>query len=400
MSILEPRSIHVRGRQVQIRSARVDDAAELLDLFIEAASTSDYLGIGPEEIERNVVAEELRIGEFIDNPGWLSPVAVVDGRIAGRITFRNHPKQRLAHVGQLGMHVHSAWRGQGLGRALLAAFLEWAREHPTLEIATLGVMAPNGPAIALYESMGFRREQFRLRQFKLAPGRYCDDIRMYLPVKPLTGEVEAGVQISVDLHAPPAGALAMWKRREPFGGRRERRLADGAPIAIRRPVVADAEALIEQARGVKRTSAYNATTLEEFEQHFTPAREQEWIGEMARPGRLALLAEHRGEIIGALAFQPERRRRMAHWGHFGIGVSHGWRGRGVGRALIECLMDWAADEPGIEKVCLGVMAPNAGAYRLYRSMGFADEGMNVRGCRFGPGRYCDGIEMYQFVKPL
>ena len=56
---------------------------------------------------------------------------------------------------------------------------------------------------------------------------------------------------------------------------------------------------------------------------------------------------------------------------FGVSVVKGWRGHGIGRALIEHCEDWAA-EHGIERMILTVSEANQGAIRLYHAMGYRD----------------------------
>jgi GNAT superfamily N-acetyltransferase len=56
---------------------------------------------------------------------------------------------------------------------------------------------------------------------------------------------------------------------------------------------------------------------------------------------------------------------------FGVSVVDGWRGHGIGRALIEHLERWAADH-GIERMILTVSEANEGAIRLYHAMGYRD----------------------------
>ena len=56
---------------------------------------------------------------------------------------------------------------------------------------------------------------------------------------------------------------------------------------------------------------------------------------------------------------------------FGVSVVDGWRGRGIGRALIEHLERWAAGR-GVERMILNVSEANEGAIRLYHSMGYRD----------------------------
>lgn len=402
MAILEPAIARLKnGDPVTLRSAVAGDAESLVALAADAFSTSDFLGAGPDELNPDPAVERIKLAEFEANPTWLALIAIHDGVPIGRVNFRGFPKLRAAHGGQLGMYTATAWRGRGAGRAMLAGLLDWARAHSTLEIVCLGVMAPNISAIRLYESFGFRREEWRPRQFRIAPGRYHDDIKMYLPVKPETGAVDAYTSDTVDLFAPSSDPPPVWRRTARFDGERRGQLAGGRELLIRRTREDDAAALVALGDNVLSTSDFNLTTPEEFREAFTEQKEREFVREVnAGPGNLALVAEVDGRLVGNLWFRAEPRVRMAHWGVFSIGIDSAWRGRGVGRRLIETLLDWGVDHPTIEKICLGVLGPNHGAYRLYRSMGFAVEGFRRRGIRFGPGRYADGVQMYQFVKPV
>jgi GNAT superfamily N-acetyltransferase len=56
---------------------------------------------------------------------------------------------------------------------------------------------------------------------------------------------------------------------------------------------------------------------------------------------------------------------------FGVSVVDGWRGRGIGRALITHLEGWAADH-GVERMVLNVSEANEGAIRLYHELGYRD----------------------------
>lgn len=105
------------------------------------------------------------------------------------------------------------------------------------------------------------------------------------------------------------------------------------------------------------------------------------------------------EIVGSLNFRSEDRKKIEHHGTFGIGNVAGWRGRGVGTALIEAMLDWAAGTEMIEKVVLGCFATNVKARRLYRRLGFRIESRAKRFFKLGPGEYVDDIQMCIYVKP-
>jgi GNAT superfamily N-acetyltransferase len=84
-----------------------------------------------------------------------------------------------------------------------------------------------------------------------------------------------------------------------------------------------------------------------------------------------------GEMVGSASVDiadPPSAGNMARnvpTAEFGVSVLAEWRGRGIGRALIEHLERWAA-ERGIERMILNVSEANAGAIRLYHDMGYRD----------------------------
>ena len=65
------------------------------------------------------------------------------------------------------MGVLREFRGHGIGRALAKTTIEAAWSFGLLRVS-LAVREGNGPAIALYEKLGFRREG------TLAKGFHCD----------------------------------------------------------------------------------------------------------------------------------------------------------------------------------------------------------------------------------
>jgi RimJ/RimL family protein N-acetyltransferase len=110
------------------------------------------------------------------------------------------------------------------------------------------------------------------------------------------------------------------------------------------------------------------------------------------------VAEHDGTIIGMINLWNGKTRRTAHVGMFGIGLDHDWRGVGLGSLLLDRLLQWAEQEPLIEKVALGVFSHNEWAMRLYKKFGFIEEGRKHREIKFGPGWYADDVVMYKWVK--
>jgi ribosomal protein S18 acetylase RimI-like enzyme len=84
----------------------------------------------------------------------------------------------VAHTGTLGMGLLPAWRGQGLGRALLLACIAKARRQGITRI-TLQARADNTVAVRLYEAVGFQHEA-RLERAMRFDGMHFDALQMSL----------------------------------------------------------------------------------------------------------------------------------------------------------------------------------------------------------------------------
>jgi RimJ/RimL family protein N-acetyltransferase len=134
------------------------------------------------------------------------------------------------------------------------------------------------------------------------------------------------------------------------------------------------------------------------------AAEGRWIGSEApldrdrRRRRLAetlvsqdavmLVAEAGGRIVGELGME------LARYGvaELGMLVADGWRGRGVGSALLREGIAWARGA-GAHKVALQVWPHNAAAIALYEKFGFQREGLLRRHYRRRNGELWDAIVM-------
>jgi RimJ/RimL family protein N-acetyltransferase len=103
-----------------------------------------------------------------------------DGAIIGRLSLARDTHPASAHVADLGLMVAKSARRTGVGRALMEASVEWAKESGVRKLE-LHVFPWNEPAIQLYERFGFEREGFRKGHYARA-GNDVDAILMALVV--------------------------------------------------------------------------------------------------------------------------------------------------------------------------------------------------------------------------
>jgi len=134
-------------------------------------------------------------------------------------------------------------------------------------------------------------------------------------------------------------------------------------------------------------------TVEEYK--ITVEDEKTWINSFSQnPSAIALIAEMNKEIVGFLFFISQAKKKNSHTGEFGVNVHPDYQARGVGRALIATLLNWAKENSRIEKVFLNVFATNINAIALYKSMGFIEEGRHVKAIKQFTGEYVDIVQMY------
>jgi putative acetyltransferase len=110
-----------------------------------------------------------------------------------------------------------------------------------------------------------------------------------------------------------------------------------------------------------------------------------------------LVAEADGEIVGHGMLDPLPLAAVRHVVHLTLVAHPGWQGRGVGRALLGSLIEWAKSTPAVEKIELNVRASNEAAQALYRKMGFVEMGRWKRRVKLAPEQYVDDVAMELFV---
>ena len=152
--------------EFEIRPACDEDRLPLAVLFAAVAEERDGIATEP-PVDVEARAASWTIGGTL--------VAVAGAEIVGFL----HVEPTRHGFGEVGMAIAREWRGRGVGSALLAAAIEWARERG-LHKLSLSVFAHNASAIALYHKFGFVEESRRLEHFRRANGELWDALEMGL----------------------------------------------------------------------------------------------------------------------------------------------------------------------------------------------------------------------------
>lgn len=110
------------------------------------------------------------------------------------------------------------------------------------------------------------------------------------------------------------------------------------------------------------------------------------VGEM-------IVARADGKLIGLVGvqyLQPAKLRHVAHiWGTY---VDPKYRGQGIGRKLMEKIIEMAKAHQGIKKIKIEVIPEQISAYELYKKLGFEMIGVSHNEV-CSEGNYYDEILM-------
>lgn len=155
-----------------------DDAPAYNAFFSRgAAEHPDTLRISPADI----AAAPFATKHGVDGATLLAKDA--EGAWLGVVTVEREPgREKRRHVAWVQrMYVARGSAGQGVGRALLTAALQRARELPGVSKVNLTVAEQNAAAVRLYESVGFRTFSREVDAFRDAAPR--TELTMALPLR-------------------------------------------------------------------------------------------------------------------------------------------------------------------------------------------------------------------------
>jgi|SRR5688572_20815882 len=170
-----------------------------------------------------------------------------------------------------------------------------------------------------------------------------------------------------------------------------RRMGD---IAVRQLRAGDADAYRRlRLRGLRESPPAFA----ESEQEFASQPNAHVVATLEDPAGLSSVfgAFHdTGELVGVVGVTRDALEKMHHKGYiWGMYVASEHNRRGIGKQLLTTAIAHARGTPGIEQLRLIVGEANAGARRLYESVGFKPFGLELRELKTD-GQYYDSVHMW------
>lgn len=142
------------NKECFIRNATGDDAQEVLDVFLLTHEQTDFLASYRDETSFDAEFEKQYLIEKEQADREVYLCAVVDGQIVGTLGVESIGANKVKHRAELGIAIDRAFWGLGIGRALIRASIDCAKEAGYSQLE-LSVVSENISAIALYKSMGF-----------------------------------------------------------------------------------------------------------------------------------------------------------------------------------------------------------------------------------------------------
>jgi len=156
-------------------------------------------------------------------------------------------------------------------------------------------------------------------------------------------------------------------------------------ITIRTADPSDAEAILKcytAPLAARNTLQIPYRSLESVREQLTKSGEGDHL----------LVAEIEGEVVGVIGLHTSSRPRVNHKAEVGMMVHDDWKGKGVGAALMQAVIELADKWLNLTRIELTVFTDNESAIALYRKFGFEIEG-TLRKYAFRDGEFVDAFAM-------
>lgn len=151
-------------------------------------------------------------------------------------------------------------------------------------------------------------------------------------------------------------------------------LKDGKEVIIKEAIKENAQAMIDFYNFIGGETDFLSfgknefnRELKDYESYIESTSEEE--------NSIVLLATIDDEIVSIASIKSNQKSRSKHVGTLGIGIAKQYCGLGLGRILMDYLIEWAKLNGVTKKISLVTREDNIRAIKLYKKVGFEEEGM-------------------------
>ena len=168
------------GVEFLVRNAVASDARALRETMQRTHAETDYLLSYPDEQSADDEQEARSLVETECSDNEVELVAVVDGKIVGSAGITAvGSRRKVAHRARFGISVLQEHWGMGIGRVLMEASIDCARQAGYTQLE-LEVVADNKRAVSLYRRAGFEEYGRNPRGYRSAAAGYQELVCMRL----------------------------------------------------------------------------------------------------------------------------------------------------------------------------------------------------------------------------
>ena len=176
----EQKVILKSGKEALLRNGVAADGKAVFDNFNETHGETDFLLSYPDENSFNPEQEAEFLEEKTKSLNEIEIVAIVDGEVAGTAGIEAiGAKYKVKHRAELGISILKKYWGEGLGKALMSACIQCAKDAGYTQLE-LNAVAANERAVGLYKRMGFKEYGRNPRGFNSRISGYQEVVYMYL----------------------------------------------------------------------------------------------------------------------------------------------------------------------------------------------------------------------------
>jgi len=197
-AVVSPTLLFTRdGQSLLLRGVTEDDAKGLTAFYRSLDQHTDRMFFILAEFGEDVAADMSRL--HASGCEMHLVVEGPEGDIIGHLSMQPFP----AVCPRLGICLKQGWQGRGLGRRMMEIALDLAESVAGCTGVWLSVLEDNRPAIALYESLAFRRVRTRLVRRKYSRYRRNRGAFRLVDMVLMFPQPENGAPLTGDLPVAP-----------------------------------------------------------------------------------------------------------------------------------------------------------------------------------------------------